>query len=144
MKNLTAWQWGFLLVSHCKHIIKFVVIIVISITTGDFEMTKIATYLTLGVSLALTLSFSSRSFAQWIGPPVLVQQPLVDVVELNRFAGKVNRGDQRTFSQNIQRNLFDRFLATLGNRCNGNLALLVSLTTLHIAIKLHDTKKIKL
>lgn len=67
-------------------------------------MTKIAAYLTLVAALALTLSFSNRSFAQWIGPPVLVQQPLVDVVELNRFAGKVNSGDQRTFSQNIQRN----------------------------------------
>ena len=44
----------------------------------------------------------------------------------------------------ISLNLFDRFLATRGNRCNGNLALLTSLTTLHLAIKLHDTKKIRL
>lgn len=40
--------------------------------------------------------------------------------------------------------LFDRFLATQGNKCNGSLALLTSLTTLHIAIKLHENKKIKL
>ena len=40
--------------------------------------------------------------------------------------------------------LFDRYLATQGNKCSGNLALLTSLTTLHIAIKLHDCKKIKL
>ena len=40
--------------------------------------------------------------------------------------------------------LFDRYFATLGNIYNGNVALLASLTTLHIAIKLYDTKKIKL
>lgn len=40
--------------------------------------------------------------------------------------------------------LFDRYLATRGNECTGTLALLVSLTTLHIAIKLHDSKKIKI
>lgn len=44
----------------------------------------------------------------------------------------------------ISLNLFDRFLATRGNKCNGNLALLTSLTTLHLAIKVHDTKKIRL
>ena len=44
----------------------------------------------------------------------------------------------------ISLNLFDRFLATRGNKCDGNLALLTSLTTLHLAIKLHDTKKIRL
>lgn len=44
----------------------------------------------------------------------------------------------------ISLNLFDRFLATRGNKCNGNLALLTSLTTLHLAIKIHDTKKIRL
>eukprot|EP00566_Odontella_aurita_P020904 CAMPEP_0113529786 /NCGR_PEP_ID=MMETSP0015_2-20120614/2582_1 /TAXON_ID=2838 /ORGANISM="Odontella" /LENGTH=361 /DNA_ID=CAMNT_0000428445 /DNA_START=118 /DNA_END=1200 /DNA_ORIENTATION=+ /assembly_acc=CAM_ASM_000160 len=40
--------------------------------------------------------------------------------------------------------LFDRFLATRGNRCNGNSALLISLTTLHIAIKLNERRRIKL
>lgn len=40
--------------------------------------------------------------------------------------------------------LFDRYFATLGNKYNGNIALLASLTTLHIAIKLYETKKIKL
>lgn len=44
----------------------------------------------------------------------------------------------------ISLKLFDRFFATRGNKCNGNLALLTSLTTLHIAIKLHESKKIKL
>jgi len=45
----------------------------------------------------------------------------------------------------VSLSLFDRYLATRGNDCNGNLALLTSLTTLHIAIKLNDsTKKIKL
>jgi len=40
--------------------------------------------------------------------------------------------------------LFDRYLATRANECSGNLALLTSLTTLHIAIKLNDTKQIKI
>lgn len=44
----------------------------------------------------------------------------------------------------ISLNLFDRFLATRGNVCNGNFALLTSLSTLHLAIKLHDTKKIRI
>jgi Cyclin, N-terminal domain/Cyclin, C-terminal domain len=44
----------------------------------------------------------------------------------------------------VSLSLFDRYFATLGNHCNGNMALLASLTTLHIAIKLHDSKKIKL
>lgn len=44
----------------------------------------------------------------------------------------------------ISLSLFDRFLATRNNECNGNLALLTSLTTLHLAIKLHDTKKIRI
>lgn len=44
----------------------------------------------------------------------------------------------------VSMNLFDRYLATRGNRCNGSTALLASLTTLHIAIKVHEVRKIKL
>ncbi len=44
----------------------------------------------------------------------------------------------------ISVDLFDRYIATRGNRCDGNLALLASLTTLYIAIKVHEKKKIKL
>lgn len=44
----------------------------------------------------------------------------------------------------VSMSLFDRFLATRGNRCNGSTALLASLTTLHIAIKVHEVRKIKL
>ena len=44
----------------------------------------------------------------------------------------------------VSLSLFDRYFATLGNKYNGNIALLASLTTLHIAIKLYETKKIKL
>jgi hypothetical protein len=44
----------------------------------------------------------------------------------------------------ISINMFDRYLATLGDRCDGSHALLVSLTTLYIAIKVHEKKKIKL
>jgi hypothetical protein len=44
----------------------------------------------------------------------------------------------------ISLNLFDRFLATRGNHCSGNMALLASLTTLHIAIKIHAEKRVKI
>jgi hypothetical protein len=44
----------------------------------------------------------------------------------------------------ISMSLFDRYMATRGNECTGNMALLTSLTTLHLAIKLHDSKKIKI
>ena len=44
----------------------------------------------------------------------------------------------------VSMSLFDRFLATRSNRCNGSTALLASLTTLHIAIKVHEVRKIKL
>eukprot|EP00985_Skeletonema_marinoi_P033297 scaffold40972_cov161-Skeletonema_marinoi.AAC.2 len=44
----------------------------------------------------------------------------------------------------VSMSLFDRFLATRGNRCNGSTALLASLTTLHIAIKVNEVRKIKL
>lgn len=44
----------------------------------------------------------------------------------------------------ISINIFDRYLASKGNSCDGSAALLVSLTTLYIAIKAHERKKIKL
>ncbi|KAL3806039.1 hypothetical protein ACHAXA_000180 [Cyclostephanos tholiformis] len=44
----------------------------------------------------------------------------------------------------VSMSLFDRYLVTRGNRCNGSTALLASLTTLHIAIKVHEVRKIKL
>ena len=44
----------------------------------------------------------------------------------------------------ISIDIFDRYLATQGNFCDGSFALLASLTTLYIAIKVHETKKIKL
>jgi len=44
----------------------------------------------------------------------------------------------------VSMSLFDRFLATRGNRCSGSTALLASLTTLHIAIKVNEVRKIKL
>ncbi|KAL7526648.1 hypothetical protein ACHAXR_002582 [Thalassiosira sp. AJA248-18] len=44
----------------------------------------------------------------------------------------------------VSMSLFDRFLATRNNRCDGGTALLASLTTLHIAIKVHEVRKIKL
>jgi len=44
----------------------------------------------------------------------------------------------------ISLDLFDRFLATKGNKCKGSCALLISLTTLYIAVKINESKKIKL
>lgn len=44
----------------------------------------------------------------------------------------------------ISLNIFDRFLATRNNECDVNFALLTSLTTLYIAIKVHEKKKIRL
>jgi hypothetical protein len=44
----------------------------------------------------------------------------------------------------VSLNMFDRYLATRGNSCSGNMALLASLTTLHIAIKIHSEKTVKL
>lgn len=44
----------------------------------------------------------------------------------------------------VSLDLFDRYLATQSNQCSGNMALLASLTTLHIAIKVHSDKKIKI
>jgi hypothetical protein len=43
----------------------------------------------LSLSIAVMSLTSAAGFAQgWTGPPVLVQQPLIDVVELQRFANK--------------------------------------------------------
>jgi hypothetical protein len=44
----------------------------------------------------------------------------------------------------VSMSLFDRYLATRGNRCSGSTALLASLTTLHIAIKVNEVRKIKI
>lgn len=44
----------------------------------------------------------------------------------------------------ISLDLFDRYFATKGNRSDTDLALLTSLTTLYIAIKVNEKKKIKL
>jgi len=43
----------------------------------------------------------------------------------------------------VSMSLLDRYLATRGNVCSGNLVLLTSLTTLHLAVKMHETKRIK-
>lgn len=44
----------------------------------------------------------------------------------------------------VSLSLFDRYLATRHNQCTGNMALLTSLTTLHISIKIHAEKTVKL
>mmetsp|Transcript_8990 Transcript_8990/g.10415 ORF Transcript_8990/g.10415 Transcript_8990/m.10415 type:complete len:299 (-) Transcript_8990:153-1049(-) len=43
----------------------------------------------------------------------------------------------------ISMNLFDRFMATRGNRCDPDVALLTAITTIYIAVKLHENKKIR-
>jgi hypothetical protein len=40
--------------------------------------------------------------------------------------------------------LFDRFLATRGDQCNGSTALLTALTTLYVAIKVNEVQRISL
>ena len=40
----------------------------------------------------------------------------------------------------VSMNLYDRYLATCGNKCEGRFALLCSLSTLYISIKLHEPK----
>lgn len=42
----------------------------------------------------------------------------------------------------VSMNLFDRFLATIENQCDGKQVILISLTTLYISIKVHEPKKI--
>jgi hypothetical protein len=42
----------------------------------------------------------------------------------------------------VSMNLYDRYLATCGNQCEGRFALLCSLSTFYIAIKLHGRKSI--
>ena len=44
----------------------------------------------------------------------------------------------------ISIDIFDRYMATIGNMCDRNLVLLTPLTTLYIAIKVNEKKKIKL
>ena len=44
----------------------------------------------------------------------------------------------------ISLSLFDRYMATLGNECTGSVALLTSLTTLFVAVKINETKNIHL
>lgn len=44
----------------------------------------------------------------------------------------------------VSLDIFDRYVATKGNTCQGTEALLVSLTTLNIAIKLFDTKRVRI
>jgi hypothetical protein len=44
----------------------------------------------------------------------------------------------------ISIDIFDRYMATRGNWCDSNLALLTSLATLYIAIKVNEKKKMKL
>lgn len=44
----------------------------------------------------------------------------------------------------ISIDIFDRYMATRGNWCNSNVALLASLATLYIAIKVNEKRKMKL
>ena len=91
-------------------------------------------------------SYALQSFLtyQQCGPIKLV--PLSDT-----WRGKVtqwafNVVDHFGFSRevvSVSMGIFDRYLATRGNLCTGNMVLLTSLTTLHLAIKLHETKRIK-
>lgn len=59
--------------------------------------------LILGVLIGVISINCSSASAQWIGPPVLVQQPLVDVVQLNRFAQKNSNNNSQISSKIIKR-----------------------------------------
>lgn len=53
------------------------------------------------IATSLCAIWPAGSSAQWIGPPVLVQQPLVDVVQLNRFASLPHDGNVQDSAKNI-------------------------------------------
>jgi hypothetical protein len=65
-------------------------------------MKKLITRSIYGLFTAVVAFSSSVVFAQWIGPPVLVQQPLVDVVELNRFAAKTDTSNRQFSPRNTR------------------------------------------
>lgn len=60
-------------------------------------------HLILGVLIGVISINCSSASAQWIGPPVLVQQSLVDVVQLNRFAQKNSNNNSQNSSRIIKR-----------------------------------------
>jgi hypothetical protein len=62
---------------------------------------KSMVYSLSGFAVSLVFFSNNVASAQWIGPPVLVQQPLVDVVELNRFAQK-NYNNNQISSKNVR------------------------------------------
>jgi hypothetical protein len=66
------------------------------------SMKKLITRSIYGLFTAVVAFSSSVVFAQWIGPPVLVQQPLVDVVELNRFAAKTDTSNRQFSPRNTR------------------------------------------
>jgi hypothetical protein len=82
---------------------------------------KSMVYSLSGFVVSLVFFNSNVGSAQWIGPPVLVQQPLVDVVELNRFAQK-NYNNNQSSSKNVR--ISSKISLTIQRR-NINLASFV-------------------
>jgi hypothetical protein len=65
-------------------------------------MKRLITCSTFGIIAASLMLTNNMALAQWIGPPVLVQQPLVDVVQLNRFARQTDNNNRQNLSKNLQ------------------------------------------
>ncbi len=78
------------------------------------------------------MHISPEEFAQWRSKICHWAFSVIDHFNLSR----------RTVAISVD--LFDRYLATRGNRCDGTRVLLISLTTLYIAIKVNESKAIDL
>ncbi len=78
------------------------------------------------------IHISPEEFAQWRSKICHWAFSVIDHFDLSR----------RTVA--ICVDIFDRYLATRGNRCDGTRVLLISLTTLYIAIKVNESKTIEL
>jgi hypothetical protein len=98
---------------------------------------------------------SSYLYANYYKPSCDSRQPSKNCINIREDLGCREKICQWTFSVidhfglsrqtvSISIDLFDRFFATRGNRSDTDLALLTSLTTLYIAIKVNEKKKIKL
>lgn len=81
-------------------------------------------------------------------PPSLASTPVLSASWREKICHwSFNVVDHFDFSREVvavSMSLFDRYLAARGNRCSGSMALLASLTTLHIAIKVHEMRKVRL
>ena len=94
-------------------------------------------------------SYSFQTFLQvqlQSHPATTSSSPLSDTWRSKVTQWAFNVVDHFSLSREVvavSMGIFDRYLATRGNACSGNMVLLTSLTTLHLAIKFHETKRVK-